>query len=132
MSRTYKKWSSIQSIKSFGERVYAVVKQQLVMHGHQDFSFGGESSLQMDITLNFAVCGRSPEDQQQSLWAKGDPDNFCKFVQDALQGGLYDNDKQLVEVNCTKLGWVGLKMGFTRVEIKRCRLSEIIHTKSAP
>ena len=103
-----------------------IANQQLHKFGYGNFTFGNTSSLEISIELNFAVSGRNNEERQRSLWAKGDPDNFSKYIQDALQGTIYENDKQLVRLQCQKFGWVGLPMGYTRVEIKRCDPNNLI------
>ena len=103
-----------------------VIMEQLKSCGHQNFTFGNMSSLEVYVTLNFAVCGRTVAEQQRSLWAKGDPDNFCKFIQDSLQGHLFANDKQIVKLHCNKIGWVGIPQSYTRVEIVRQKENETV------
>ena len=103
-----------------------VIMEQLKGVGHPNFTFGNMSSLEVYVTLNFAVCGRTTAERQRSLWAKGDPDNFCKFIQDSLQGYLFANDKQIVKLHCHKIGWVGIPQSYTRVEIVRQKDNETV------
>ena len=79
--------------------------------------YGEGVNLRMEIELNFTVSGRSKEQQERSLRAKGDVDNFAKFVQDALQGTMYVDDKQIVEVKVKKTGWATTGRGHTYVGI---------------
>ena len=111
-------WVAYNGSEQHKREFAAVVRNQLAQVGHLSPSFGGNTGLELIVTFNFKICGRTESERQRSLWAKGDADNFAKFVQDALQGLLYDNDKQIEKITCTKVGWIGLPAGFRRVELK--------------
>lgn len=73
----------------------------------------------MELEFYFPVHGKQLEDQEKSLCAKGDVDNFAKFVQDALQGTIYEDDNQITALWVKKFGTVGTGKGYTLVKISR-------------
>ena len=75
----------------------------------------------MCLTFHFPICGNTTELQHRSLMAKGDIDNFAKFVQDALQDDFYPNDKQILHLHAKKVGHVNIAEGWTHVIIARVR-----------
>ena len=79
--------------------------------------FGIDQCVHMNVDFHFPVNGMDEARWQRSLAAKGDIDNFAKFVQDALQGHFYANDKQIVSLNARKIGHPGLRVGRVEVEL---------------
>jgi Holliday junction resolvase RusA-like endonuclease len=56
-------------------------------------------------------------DRGSSIFATADIDNLCKFVLDALNGILYNDDRQIVTLNSSKLFDSSHQLGCTTVAI---------------
>ena len=79
--------------------------------------FSSEKNLKMEIEFYIPITVQSSKAYERSLRSKGDVDNFAKFVQDALQGVLYDNDNQILHLDAKKTGLTGVETGRVRVHI---------------
>ena len=84
--------------------------------------FGVNETMRMNVVFHFPVKGSSYDARVRSLTAKGDIDNFVKFVQDALQGTFYPNDKNIVTIYAEKIGYTHAEVGWVEVEIIREQL----------
>lgn len=95
----------------------AIAAHQFTSCGAAVPFFGPGICLCMELEFNFPLHGVGREAQERSLRAKGDVDNFAKFVQDALQGTMYHDDNQITRLVATKIGLVGITHGYTSVKI---------------
>jgi Holliday junction resolvase RusA-like endonuclease len=73
-------------------------------------TFQRTSALTVDVHFLFP-------DQGSSIFATADIDNLCKFVLDALNGILYNDDRQIVTLKASKLFDSSHQLGCTMVAI---------------
>ena len=65
----------------------------------------GFSVQQGDLSLELLFCFKKAKGASKNKYSApiGDIDNYCKSVMDALEGVLYENDRQVCELKAKKM-----------------------------